>query len=89
MWGAPGSLNALLAFADQIEPQILTEFINRTIDDLDRSLIVSADFPCKVWRQHLYGSQVCLRGAIHGFVGNAFSIIKSFKYLDSAKLKNR
>jgi lantibiotic modifying enzyme len=82
MWGSSGALAVLLAYADVIDSQVLLRLINNTLYTLENQLMDSSAFGCKIWIQNLYGSQVGCLGAVHGFAGNAHSIIKSYKYLE-------
>ena len=36
---------------------------------------------CYLWTQHLYGHEALHIGAVHGFAGNAFAVIKGWRFL--------
>lgn len=83
MWGSAGSLAAALAFANALDADRLSSFAKRAVASLEQQLIISPSLDCWTWRQNLYGNDLCIVGAVHGFAGNAFSILKALEYLSS------
>ena len=91
MWGSPGTLAAALGyFALTREPRWREAY--RSGIAVLRSMLIDESTPIgddvldfRIWRQSLFGTEQCFLGAVHGFAGNAFTVIKGLKHLDPAQ----
>ncbi|WOT03698.1 lanthionine synthetase C family protein [Shewanella youngdeokensis] len=86
MWGSPGAL-AFAAFNKATTASYIP-LIKDIISSLETQLIDSTSLGVKVWQQNLYSQKICHLGAVHGFAGNAFSIIKSLAIVDDKSANN-
>lgn len=83
MWGAPGTLAAALACFRQTHDLRWAKAYRGGADALRSMLIEDRSSGVEVWEQSLYGSRQRFLGAVHGFAGNAFAIVKGFEHLDA------
>lgn len=85
MWGTAGLIAASMHFVNA-KPKLISSIKNSVLA-LEKQLITSPTINIRVWKQNLYGHEVCHLGAIHGFAGNAFAIIKSFPLMEEEEEK--
>ena len=82
LWGSPGSMLMLCAL---IKPGRITaehtDLLHRGLAYFEDQLITSPSTGAQLWEQDLYGRQVCMTGAAHGFAGVALAIIKTLPFL--------
>lgn len=81
MWGSPGTITPLIRYKHYFDPQILRETVYEAIHFLHRKLVDSQEINCKIWKQNLYGTSENILGAVHGFAGNAFMLLKAFDFV--------
>jgi lantibiotic modifying enzyme len=77
MWGAPGALLAALALYAQTGEARWADLVRASAVALQAALQVDDELTCRLWTQDLYGSKARRLGAVHGFAGNAFALIKA------------
>lgn len=82
MWGSPGTLAAALGCFERTGDARWREIYRTGIDAL-RSMLVEDVDGIRLWQQSIYGGEQRFLGAVHGFAGNAFAIIKGLEHLDS------
>lgn len=82
MWGSAGSISVGMDLIGLEQDEQLTGCIQNSVDFLKQTLVTIPNTGIKLWNQYLYGERKQLLGAVHGFAGNAFSIIKSFPLLN-------
>jgi hypothetical protein len=85
MWGTPGSIAVSTFYTNEI-PDIVPSVLAAT-SVLKDQLVFSPSKGINIWQQNLYGFKVCHLGAVHGFSGNAFSIIKTFPFMSEVEKK--
>jgi hypothetical protein len=85
MWGSPGTMTAAVWLYEQTGTEIWAERFRRGAawlwDKLER--VESAG--CHLWVQHLYGHVAPFIGAVHGFAGNAFALLRGWDLLSAAE----
>jgi Lanthionine synthetase C-like protein len=82
MWGSPGTMLAALAMHDLTGESRWADLYRESAVALQRACAYQADHACWLWTQDLYGSRVKMIGAVHGFAGNAFALIRGRALLD-------
>ncbi len=85
LWGSPGSLlmlNALIK-SGRTTPEH-TALLDRGLTYFEDQLISSPSTGAQLWQQHLYGNQVCMTGAAHGFAGVGLAILKALPFLPAS-----
>ncbi|MET1256777.1 lanthionine synthetase C family protein [Aliikangiella maris] len=86
MWGAPGALCVANFYRHQF-PEFL-DLTRALALQLEEDITTVERFQLKVWYQQLYGHYVAHLGAVHGFAGNAFSILKALPALQTVTANN-
>jgi hypothetical protein len=81
MWGAPGTMLAAVRLHDMTGDPTWADLFRRGATALGDALEYYADLDCQLWTQYLYGARSKLTGAVHGFAGNAFAIIRGRRLL--------
>jgi hypothetical protein len=85
MWGAPGTMLAALALHAWTGEERFAELYRASAAALRQALAFDAELRCALWTQNLYGQRARLLGAVHGFAGNAFALIRGRALLDPAE----
>jgi len=84
LWGAPSTMLVASHLFELTGEERFSEHVRLGAEYLwDRLETVKA-LDCKLWNIFLYGSNSYLMGAGHGFVGNAYPVIRSAKFLPDA-----
>ena len=83
MWGSPGTMTAALWLHELTGEAIWAEKFRRDAGLLWDRLEHVDKAGCHLWVQHLYGHVAPFLGAVHGFAGNAFAIIRGWSLLSS------
>ena len=84
LWGAPGTMVGALHMLRWTGDQRWADLFRSDADDLMRCWLPSANAPCDLWTQDLYGSVVQLIGAGHGFAGNVYPLLRGADLLPDA-----
>ncbi|HEY2177727.1 MAG TPA: LanC-like protein [Caulobacteraceae bacterium] len=84
MWGAPGTMLIALALHDETSEDRWADLFRAGAAALERAFEFDARIGAHVWTQNLYGRRKTYLGAVHGFAGNAFVLIKGRELLDAA-----
>jgi hypothetical protein len=82
MWGSSGTMLTALAIHDLTGESRWEDLYRESAAALQRACAYQADHACWLWTQDLYGSPVKMIGAVHGFAGNAFALIRGRALLD-------
>jgi hypothetical protein len=78
MWGSPGTMLAFLWLHERMGQGIWAERFCRDASLLWNRLEFVEEGGCYLWVQHLYGHNAPHLGAVHGFGGNAFAVIRGW-----------
>jgi lantibiotic modifying enzyme len=81
MWGSPGTMLASLWLYERTGDGHWAERFRRDAEILWTKLEFSDEAGCFLWTQHLYGHEAVHIGAVHGFAGNAFAVIRGWPLL--------
>lgn len=81
MWGAPGTMLAALAMHDWTGDESWGELFRTSAQALWQALEHDRERHVPLWTQTLYGSRPRLLGAVHGFAGNVFPLIRGARLL--------
>ena len=81
LWGSPGTMHVALTMHEWTGDPRWAALFRADAQALERALLPSADAPCRIWTQQLYGQTVNYLGAGHGFAGNASALIRGFGLL--------
>jgi lantibiotic modifying enzyme len=81
MWGSPGTMLSSLWLYDWTGEEIWADKFRRDAAILWERLEFVEAKKCYLWTQHLYGHEALHIGAVHGFAGNAFAVIKGWRLL--------
>jgi len=84
-WGAPGTMCAALFMLESTGDARWAELFRRNADILWHGLAFDDGAKCYLWTQHLYGNTDRFLGALHGFAGNAFVLLKGAHLLPDAQ----
>ena len=76
MWGAPGTMLVALALYRYDGDARWADLYRAGADALEASFAFDADLGADIWTQTLYGRRARYLGAVHGFAGNAFALIR-------------
>ena len=74
--GSPGTLLAALFLYQRSGEARWADLFRSTARKLWSELIWSPEYECRYWIQNIYGGQSSYLGAVHGFVGAAFPLIR-------------
>jgi len=81
MWGAPGTMLASLWLYDHTGKQIWVDRFRRDAAILWKRLEFFDAARCHLWTQNLYGHEALHIGAVHGFAGNSFPVLRGWRFL--------
>ena len=81
MWGSPGTALACLWLYEWAGGEIWADKFRRDVGLLWEQLRLFDAARCYLWAQSLYGRVAIHLGAVHGFAGNAFPVIRGWKLL--------
>jgi hypothetical protein len=84
MWGSPGTMLASLWLYEWIGGEIWADRFRRDAMLLWKRMEPVAGAGCHLWAQHISGHEALHIGAVHGFAGNAFPIIRGWRLLSPA-----
>ncbi|MEP6989713.1 MAG: LanC-like protein [bacterium] len=84
-WGAPGTMLAALFQFERTGDSRWRDLYVRNAEYLLRTWTFHADFDVWIWAQDLYGEDVRLVGAGHGFAGNVFSLLRGAALLSAGQ----
>ena len=85
MWGSPGTMTAALWLHELTGEAIWAEKFRRDARSLWDRLEFVDKAGCYLWVQHLYGHVAPFLGAVHGFAGNAFAIVRGWSLLSPSE----
>jgi len=80
MWGSPGTMLASLWLHEWTGNDIWAERYRRDVGRLWERFGFVEEAGCHLWVQQLYGHEAPFMGAVHGFAGNAFAVLRG-RYL--------
>ena len=81
MWGSPGTMLASLWLYDCTGKQIWVDRFRRDAAILWKRLEFFDAARCHLWTQNLYGHEALHIGAVHGFAGNSFPVLRGWRFL--------
>ena len=81
MWGAPGTMIAALAMHQWTNDNAWADLFRISASSLRQTLEHDLELGASLWTQDLYGARSKLLGAVHGFAGNAFAIVRGRQLL--------
>ncbi|HKC50935.1 MAG TPA: LanC-like protein [Myxococcota bacterium] len=76
LWGAPGAMQAALLMLEQTGEARWKDLFVRHCDELWRTWEHDETLDCHLWTQDLYGHRAKQLGALHGFAGNVFVLLR-------------
>ena len=76
MWGAPGTMLLALTMQELTNESSWQERFVQGAQCLRQALRRDERLGCELWSQLLYGERSQLIGAVHGFAGNAYALIR-------------
>jgi len=85
MWGSPGTMTAAVWLYELTGAAIWAERFRRDAALLWDRLEFVEKAGCHLWVQHLYGHVAPFLGAVHGFAGNAFALLRGWNLLAAAE----
>jgi lantibiotic modifying enzyme len=85
MWGAPGTMLAALFLWEQTGEQRWKNLFLQNCEQLWQDLEYAEEARCYLWAQSLYGYAAKLIGAVHGFAGNVFPVIRGRHLFDATQ----
>ena len=85
MWGSPGTMLASLWLYEWTGQGIWAERFRRDANLLWNKLEFVAEVGCHLWVQNLYGHKAPHIGAVHGFAGNAFAVLRGWHLLSDSE----
>jgi hypothetical protein len=83
LWAAPGTMVAAWHLWEATAEQRWRDLFLENVEQLWRTWAFDPTAGCHLWTQDLYGKVVQYLGAGHGFVGNAFALLKGASVLDA------
>jgi hypothetical protein len=83
MWGAPGTMLASLWLYERTGDGHWAERFRRDAEILWTRFEFFDEAGCFLWAQQIYGHEAVHIGAVHGFAGNAFAVIRGWPLLSS------
>jgi lantibiotic modifying enzyme len=87
MWGAPGTMLLALTMHEWTGESSWQQQFVEGARCLRRALQPDESGTCELWSQLLYGERSKLLGAVHGFAGNAYVLIRGRHLLGTAEWK--
>ena len=85
LWAAPGTMVGALHMHRWTGEARWRELFVENAEQLWRTWVPSADAPCHLWIQDLYGHVGQLLGAGHGFAGNAYPLLRGASMLSDER----
>jgi hypothetical protein len=85
LWGSPGTMLAALAMHLLTQEERWAELWRRSAERLWAGWLPRAD-GTHLWTQQLYGRELVMVGAAHGFAGNALALQQGRHLLDAERL---
>jgi hypothetical protein len=85
MWGSPGTMLASLWLYESTGQNMWAERFRRDAGLLWSRLELIEEAGCHLWVQHLYGHNAPHLGAVHGFAGNAFVLVRGWHLLSDSE----
>ncbi len=85
MWGSPGTMTAALWLHEQTQDDAWADRFRRDAQLLWDRLQFVEEADCHLWVQRLYGHEAPFLGAVHGFAGNAFAILRGWHLLTASE----
>lgn len=82
MWGAPGTMLAALLLHEWTQEPRWAALFRRSVGQLWKELEFVSEPACVLWTQELFGARSMLVGAVHGFAGNVFPVIRARHLLE-------
>jgi hypothetical protein len=76
MWGSPGTMIAALTMHEWTGAERWADLFRTSAAALWRRLECDSERGVRLWTQDLYGARSRLVGAVHGFAGNVFPIVR-------------
>lgn len=83
LWAAPGTMVAAWHLWEATGEQRWRALFLENVEQLWSTWIFDQKAGCYLWTQDLYGRVVQLLGAGHGFVGNAYALLKGASVIDA------
>lgn len=83
LWAAPGTMLAAWHLWEATGEQRWRDLFLENVEQLWQTWVFDQRVQCYLWTQDLYGRIVQYLGAGHGFVGNAFALLKGASVLDA------
>jgi hypothetical protein len=87
MWGSPGTMIAALTMHEWTHEERWAELFRESAAVLSRTLEPDPELGTPLWTQDLYGARSKLVGSVHGFVGNAFAVLRGRHLLSPTERK--
>jgi hypothetical protein len=81
MWGSPGTMLASIWLHEADGGTPWADRFVRDSDLLWQRMTHCAEVGCHLWEQAVYGHRAIHIGAVHGFAGNAFAILRGWDLL--------
>jgi hypothetical protein len=85
LWAAPGTMVGAWHMLRWTGEQRWRDLFVENAEQLWRTWRRSADAPCHLWTQDLYGSIAQLLGAGHGFAGNVYPLLRGAALLSAER----
>lgn len=85
LWGAPGTMVAAWHLWQATAQERWRRLFLDNVEQLWRTWLFDEKAGCHLWTQDLYGKVVQYFGAGHGFVGNAYPLLKGAALLDAGR----
>ena len=83
LWAAPGTMLAAWHLWEAAGEQRWRDLFLENVEQLWKTWTFDQKAQCYLWTQDLYGQVVQYLGAGHGFVGNAFALLKGASLLNA------
>jgi Lanthionine synthetase C-like protein len=83
LWAAPGTMLAAWHLWDATGEHRWRELFLANVEQVWNTCSFDAKAGCHLWTQDLYGKVLQYLGAGHGFVGNAYALLKGASVLDA------
>lgn len=87
MWAAPGAMIAALFAHERTKDPKWNEVISQGIHRLLQKWIHEEELGARIWIQDLYGSRRKFLGAVHGFGGNTYALLRCLEFADALTRK--
>ena len=84
MWGSPGTMPASLWLHEWTGEEVWADQFRRDVGLLWERMEHDETTDCYLWTQNFHGHQALHLGAVHGFAGNAYPVIRGWRLLGPA-----